>query len=79
MKKFRQMLPRTVILVSVVALIIYCIILFSNAIPSNTVPLKERKLITNSSFIEDNRFIKNTAIPVGNGSWLYDEVLLEQD
>ncbi len=68
------MLPRTVILVSVVALIIYCIILFSNAIPSNV-----SKLITNTSFIEDNRFIKNTAIPVGNGSWLYDEVLLEQD
>ena len=74
MKKLRQMLPRAVILASVVALIIYCLVLFLNSVPSNN-----SELITNVSFIEDNRFIKNTAIPIGNGSWLYDEVLLEQD
>ncbi|WP_159818200.1 hypothetical protein [Colwellia sp. 20A7] len=75
MKKFRQLLPKLTITLSIILLFTYCYLLFSKSLP-----IVENEIKTTvSPSIEENIFIKNTAIPIGNGSWLYDASYLEQD
>jgi hypothetical protein len=73
-KKIQQMLPRAAISIIVVTLIFYCLVLFLNSAPA-----QNKESITKLPLIEQNTFVKDTAIPIGNGSWLYDAAFLEKD